>query len=170
MLAIIKRLLVMSGDLRGRVQLSILTSFLDAMAAMLPLGAVFLVLERFAAGGLADAALWRTVLLLLVGATLLRILLKYVTYRLQSTAGFEFVARERVSLGDRLRRVPMGFFYDHSLGDLTATMTNDLNYLENYGMHRRTAWSPVSSRWRRLPSAFLFLTGGWDSSLSLRCF
>lgn len=110
MLAIIKRLLVMSGDLRGRVQLSILTSFLDAMAAMLPLGAVFLVLERFAAGGLADAALWRTVLLLLVGATLLRILLKYVTYRLQSTAGFEFVARERVSLGDRLRRVPMGFF------------------------------------------------------------
>lgn len=74
-------------------------------------------------------------LLLLVGATLLRILLKYVTYRLQSTAGFEFVARERVSLGDRLRRVPMGFFYDHSLGDLTATMTNDLNYLENYGMH-----------------------------------
>ena len=135
MLAIIKRLLVMSGDLRGRVQLSILTSFLDAMAAMLPLGAVFLVLERFAAGGLADAALWRTVLLLLVGATLLRILLKYVTYRLQSTAGFEFVARERVSLGDRLRRVPMGFFYDHSLGDLTATMTNDLNYLENYGMH-----------------------------------
>lgn len=125
----------MSGDLRGRVQLSILTSFLDAMAAMLPLGAVFLVLERFAAGGLADAALWRTVLLLLVGATLLRILLKYVTYRLQSTAGFEFVARERVSLGDRLRRVPMGFFYDHSLGDLTATMTNDLNYLENYGMH-----------------------------------
>lgn len=44
MLAIIKRLLVMSGDLRGRVQLSILTSFLDAMAAMLPLGAVFLVL------------------------------------------------------------------------------------------------------------------------------
>ena len=135
MLAIIKRLLVMSGDLRGRVQLSILTSFLDAMAAMLPLGAVFLVLERFAAGGLADAALWRTVLLLLVGATLLRILLKYVTYLLQSTAGFEFVARERVSLGDRLRRVPMGFFYDHSLGDLTATMTNDLNYLENYGMH-----------------------------------
>ena len=88
-----QRLLVMSGDLRGRVQLSILTSFLDAMAAMLPLGAVFLVLERFAAGGLADAALWRTVLLLLVGATLLRILLKYVTYRLQSTAGFEFVAR-----------------------------------------------------------------------------
>lgn len=58
MLAIIKRLLVMSGDLRGRVQLSILTSFLDAMAAMLPLGAVFLVLERFAAGGLADAALY----------------------------------------------------------------------------------------------------------------
>lgn len=58
MLAIIKRLLVMSGDLRGRVQLSILTSFLDAMAAMLPLGAVFLVLDS-CWNGLPQAA-WLT--------------------------------------------------------------------------------------------------------------
>ena len=29
----------------------------------------------------------------------------------------------------------MGFFHDHSMGQLTATMTTDLNYLENYSMH-----------------------------------
>ena len=34
-----------------------------------------------------------------------------------------------------LRNVPMGFFHDHSMGELTATMTSDLNYLENYSMH-----------------------------------
>ena len=66
---------------------------------------------------------------------MLRSIFKYLVYRLQSTAGFEFVARERISLGDRLRNVPMGFFHDHSMGELTATMTSDLNYLENYSMH-----------------------------------
>ena len=45
------------------------------------------------------------------------------------------MARERITLGDRLRNVPMGFFHDHSMGELTATMTTDLNYLENYSMH-----------------------------------
>ena len=66
---------------------------------------------------------------------MLRSIFKYLVYRLQSTAGFEFVARERISLGDRLRNVPMGFFHDHSMGELTTTMTSDLNYLENYSMH-----------------------------------
>ena len=60
---------------------------------------------------------------------------KYLVYRLQSTAGFEFVARERIALGDRLRNVPMGFFHDNSVGDITATVTTDLNFLENYSMH-----------------------------------
>jgi ATP-binding cassette subfamily B protein len=62
-------------------------------------------------------------------------LFKYLVYRLQSTAGFEFVSRERITLGDRLRNVPMGFFHDNSMGDITATVTTDLNFLESYSMH-----------------------------------
>ena len=29
----------------------------------------------------------------------------------------------------------MGFFHDNSMGDITATVTTDLNFLENYSMH-----------------------------------
>ena len=72
---------------------------------------------------------------LIAGGLILRMIFKYLVYRLQSTAGFEFVARERIALGDRLRNVPMGFFHDNSVGDITATVTTDLNFLENYSMH-----------------------------------
>ena len=29
----------------------------------------------------------------------------------------------------------MGFFHDNSVGDITATVTTDLNFLETYSMH-----------------------------------
>ena len=105
------------------------------MFGLLPIGAVFFVLSQLQSGHGITGQTWGIVLGLIIGGLALRSIFKYLVYRLQSTAGFEFVARERIALGDRLRNVPMGFFHDHSMGELTATMTTDLNYLENYSMH-----------------------------------
>lgn len=96
---------------------------------------MFFVLSQLQSGLGITGQTWGIVLGLIIGGLALRSIFKYLVYRLQSTAGFEFVARERITLGDRLRNVPMGFFHDHSMGELTATMTTDLNYLENYSMH-----------------------------------
>lgn len=105
------------------------------MFGLLPICAVFFVLSQLQSGLGITGQTWGIVLGLIIGGLALRSIFKYLVYRLQSTAGFEFVARERITLGDRLRNVPMGFFHDHSMGELTATMTTDLNYLENYSMH-----------------------------------
>lgn len=78
---------------------------------------------------------WQAILWILGGALLARMIFKYGLHSLQSAAGFEFVARERLALGDKLRNVAMGFFHDRNMGDITATVTTDLNFLENYSMH-----------------------------------
>ena len=99
------------------------------------IAAVFLVLIELQNGQPITGQTWGIVIGLIAGGLILRMIFKYLVYRLQSTAGFEFVARERIALGDRLRNVPMGFFHDNSVGDITATVTTDLNFLENYSMH-----------------------------------
>ena len=135
MLKIIRRVLRLSGDLSKRIWGSFICGFLESMFGLLPIAAVFIVLTELQASHPITGQIWGIVVGLIAGGLLLRILFKYLVYRLQSTAGFEFVARERIALGDRLRNVPMGFFHDNSMGDITATVTTDLNFLENYSMH-----------------------------------
>ena len=135
MLKIIRRVLRLSGDLSKRIWGSFVCGFLESMFGLLPIAAVFIVLTELQVGHPITGQTLGIVICLIAGGLLLRILFKYLVYRLQSTAGFEFVARERIALGDRLRNVPMGFFHDNSMGDITATVSTDLNFLENYSMH-----------------------------------
>lgn len=135
MLKIIRRVLRLSGNLSKRICGSFICGFLESMFGLLPIAAVFLVLIELQNGQPITGQTWGIVIGLIAGGLILRMIFKYLVYRLQSTAGFEFVARERIALGDRLRNVPMGFFHDNSVGDITATVTTDLNFLENYSMH-----------------------------------
>ena len=135
MLKIIRRVLRLSGNLSKRIWGSFICGFLESMFGLLPIAAVFLVLIELPNGQPITGQTWGIVIGLIAGGLILRMIFKYLVYRLQSTAGFEFVARERIALGDRLRNVPMGFFHDNSVGDITATVTTDLNFLENYSMH-----------------------------------
>ena len=135
MLKIIRRVLRLSGDLSKRIWGSFVCGFLESMFGLLPIAAVFIVLTELQNGQPITGQTWGIVIGLIAGGLILRMIFKYLVYRLQSTAGFEFVARERIALGDRLRNVPMGFFHDNSVGDITATVTTDLNFLENYSMH-----------------------------------
>lgn len=135
MLKIIRRVLRLSGNLSKRIWGSFICGFLESMFGLLPIAAVFLVLIELQNGQPITGQTWGIVISLIAGGLILRMIFKYLVYRLQSTAGFEFVARERIALGDRLRNVPMGFFHDNSVGDITATVTTDLNFLENYSMH-----------------------------------
>ncbi len=135
MLKIIRRVLRLSGNLSKRIWGSFICGFLESMFGLLPIAAVFLVLIELQNGQPITGQTWGIVIGLIAGGLILRMIFKYLVYRLQSTAGFEFVARERIALGDRLRNVPMGFFHDNSVGDITATVTTDLNFLESYSMH-----------------------------------
>lgn len=48
----------------------------------------------------------------------------------QTHAGYFMAAHKRISLGEKIKRVPMGFFTDVSLGNLTAIATTNLDNIE----------------------------------------
>lgn len=60
--------------------------------------------------------------------------LRYWFVTLESGTGYEICERERISLGDKLRRFPMSFFSEGNLGHVTSVITVDLPFIEEMGM------------------------------------
>ncbi|QTJ33916.1 ABC transporter ATP-binding protein [Dolosigranulum pigrum] len=66
----------------------------------------------------------------------------------QTHAGYFMAAHKRISLGEKIKRVPMGFFTDVSLGNLTAIATTNLDNIE--------IW---------VPTLFVLVVGGLLNSI-----
>ena len=49
----------------------------------------------------------------------------------KAETGYFMVAEKRIHIGDRLRYIPMGYFNDNSLGNITAVVTTTLSDVEN---------------------------------------
>ena len=55
----------------------------------------------------------------------------YWSTNAETETGYFMVAEKRVHIGDRLRYIPMGYFNDNSLGNITAVVTTTLGDVEN---------------------------------------
>lgn len=131
----VKRVLALSENLASRIRLGFFFSFIDAVFEVAPFAAIiYLFLQIENDNAVTSQTAWLCAGILVVGI-IGRILFKYLVYRFQSATGYAVIAKQRITIGDRLRRVPMGFFNQNSLGEVTTTVTTDLNFLEMYAMH-----------------------------------
>src|SRR5699024_6328088 len=60
-----------------------------------------------------------------------RIVTQYISQLQRTHAGYFMVADKRVQIGDKLKVVPMGYFNQNSLGNITAIATTILSDVEN---------------------------------------
>ena len=76
---------------------------------------------------------------LVIGALVLFILLSFVTHLQQYKATYGLVYNEikttRLSLAERLRKLPLGYFGKRDLADLTETIMGDVNRMEHVWSH-----------------------------------
>ena len=76
---------------------------------------------------------------LVIGAWVLFILLSFVTHLQQYKATYGLVYNEikttRLSLAERLRKLPLGYFGKRDLADLTETIMGDVNRMEHVWSH-----------------------------------
>ena len=109
MIALMKRILSVSGPYQGRIKLAFVFAFLKAMLSKAPIGLSFLALSAFLQGTMtARLCLWLAVGT--VGCVLLECLCQNIADRLQAAAGYMVFADLRMELGRHLRRLPMGYF------------------------------------------------------------
>lgn len=134
MIRLINRLLAFSGTQRKPLLLSFLFTVVNAFFEVLPLLAVLVVLvevlDGLAGKPLTATPVWAS--LCIMGAAVIG---QIVSTNLASSrrvfGSFSMCAGKRLKIGERLKRVPMGYFDEKRLGDITAATTTTLDDVEN---------------------------------------
>lgn len=129
MIGMIKRILDVSGNYKGRIYGAMVLSFLKGMLMKVPAVAVFLIVSAFIDGKLTKTAgIYAAIAL--VGSVAVQAIFQNIADRLQSAAGYMIFADMRMKLGAHLRRLPMGFFTEGNIGRISSVLSTDMVFIE----------------------------------------
>ncbi|OOM14400.1 ABC transporter ATP-binding protein [Clostridium saccharobutylicum] len=132
MIKVVKDIMELSGEYKKYIKKGIIVSFINGIFASVPLLSVyyfFCAFEKNDFKSLDMSTVWNSILIFLVGI-IGGIITKYLSYHYEGYCGCYMAAKERISIGDHLRRVPMSFFKENSLGDIAVSITSDLQHIE----------------------------------------
>ena len=132
MIAVLKKLYQFAGDEQKNINKSIFWGFFYAVFHMFQIAAIYFVVLALTGGDRTYHAAW-TALLLLVFSIAGRALINRFTQLQQTHAGYFMVANKRIAIGDKLKRIPMGYFNARSLGEITGISTTVLDVVESNG-------------------------------------
>jgi ATP-binding cassette subfamily B protein len=116
-----------AGSFKAKLKLSFLFSVLHAFFEILPILAVVYLFQRLDS---INAGVVLSCFGIMAVSVIGRIIFKYQLQDKQSGTGYEIYAEKRIALGSKLKRAPLGFFNEKSLGDITAALTTTLSDLE----------------------------------------
>ena len=134
----VKRIIVWCGEFKGKLYLGfVMTFFSHIFAAMPPALAAYtvgLLIESQQARTPFDTSwIWKCIVIQ-VALVLLRFLFDYFRARLQEPISYQLTARDRLAIGDALKRVSLGYFQQVSTGNILSSITTGLSTLENMGI------------------------------------
>lgn len=134
----IKRIIDWCGEFKGKLYLGFVCSFFSHLFAAMPV-----MVAAYTVGMLIDSVrgrgsfdtnwIWKSLVLLLVLVGL-RFLFDYLRARCQETISYKLIARDRLAIGDALKRVSLGYFQQMSTGNILSSITTGLGTMENMGI------------------------------------
>ena len=129
MITVFKKIWNFAEKEQSNIRKSIIIGFLCAAFNAMQMGGVYYVLVKIFDETLSvkDIAVVLGILLIsLVG----KIITQYVSQLEQTHAGYFMAADKRIRIGNKLKKVPMGFFSEISLGKITTMSTTTLSQIE----------------------------------------
>lgn len=129
MITVFKKIWNFAEKEQSNIRKSIIIGFLCAAFNAMQMGGVYYVLVKIFDETLSvkDIAVVLGILLIsLVG----KIITQYVSQLEQTHAGYFMAADKRIRIGNKLKKVPMGFFSEFSLGKITTMSTTTLSQIE----------------------------------------
>ncbi len=134
----IRRIIQWCGEFRGKLYIGFLFSFFSHWFAALPVMVAAYTLgkliEQQMGTGTFDTRWIGWSLLLLIALVMLRFLFDYFRARFQETISYELIARDRLAVGDALKRVSLGYFEQVNTGNILSSITTGLSTLETMGI------------------------------------
>lgn len=134
----VKRIIDWCGEFKGRLYLGFVMTFFSHIFTAMPLA-----LAAYTIGKLIEAQqngtsfdtswIWKSILIQLI-LVFFRFLFDYFRARLQEPISYQLTARDRLAVGDALKRVSLGYFQQVSTGNILSSITTGLSTLENMGI------------------------------------
>ncbi|MCT4543813.1 MAG: ABC transporter ATP-binding protein/permease [Vallitalea sp.] len=134
----IKRIIDWCGEFKGKLYLGFVFSILSTWAIAAPI-----MIAAYTLGLLIDDVrgvsefdekwVWRSLILITL-FILVRFVFDYLRAKYQETISYELVARDRLAVGDILKRVSLGYFQKVNIGEMLNSITTGLSVLESMGI------------------------------------
>ena len=134
----VKRIIDWCGEYKGKLYLGFVMTFFSHIFAAMPLAlaayTVGLLIESAKSGTAFDTSwIWKCILIQAV-LVFFRFLFDYFRARLQEPISYQLTARDRLAVGDALKRVSLGYFQQVSTGNILSSITTGLSTLEGMGI------------------------------------
>lgn len=134
----IKRIIDWCGEFKGSLFVGFIFSFFSSWAVAAPVAYAGFVIGKIIAGirngeGI-ESGLALKSLLIITLMVFLRFLFDYLKARSHEKIGYELVARDRLKIGEALKRVSLGYFQTNDTGAILNAITTGLATLENMGI------------------------------------
>ena len=129
MIETFKKIWRFAGDERERTNRSVGVSFVTAVLQMVQVGAIYLVIRALTGGDRSGTTAWLALVLELIsifGSAVTASISKMD----QTHAGYFMAANRRIAIADRMKSVPMGYFNQNSLGQISGVCTTVVGTIE----------------------------------------
>ena len=134
----VKRIIDWCGEFNGKLYLGFVMTFFSHIFAAMPLAlaayTVGMFIESQKNGDPFDTSWIPKVIVIQIVLVFLRFLFDYFRARLQEPISYQLTARDRLAIGDALKRVSLGYFQSVSTGNILNSITTGLSTLENMGI------------------------------------
>ena len=110
--------------------ISIWLGVVSAICSAMRIPAAAIVIQALLTKNVTMATLW-TSLGILVASLIVTIAINMKATMLQTRAGYRACANKRIEIAEHLRYLPMGWFNDNSLGEVTSVTTNTMENMAN---------------------------------------
>lgn len=134
----VKRIIDWCGEFKGKLYIGFVFSFFSTWFAALPVMAA-----AYTSGRLIEAArgngafdkrlIWES-FFVIAALVFLRFLFDYMRAKFQEAISYELTARDRLAVGEALKRVSLGYFKQVDTGNILNSITTGLHTLENMGI------------------------------------
>ena len=129
MISYYKRIMAFLGRDKKRIQSGIVLAFFDSLFANMPVAMILYAFTKLARGVLIESDIILVFVVMLL-SVFIRMLLIWFIDNFMYLSTYDACERERLSIGDRFRLFPMGFFTEGNLGRVAAIISIDLTFVE----------------------------------------
>ncbi len=134
----IRRIINWCGEFKEKLYIGFVFSFFSNIFAAMPIMVaaytIGMLIEAQRGNGIFDRKWIGYSIVLILMLIFFRFLFDYLRAKFQEAISYELIARDRLAIGDALKRVSFGYFQQMNTGNILSSITTGLGTLETMGI------------------------------------